>query len=267
MLDQSPARTPGREAAPGFITAPMIVAVGIIAALSVTFAAFPAIDLSTSRVFYAPGQGFFLASEHALVAFRNSIDVLLALAVVLILANLAVKLARPERASLIAPSLVLFLVSSLILGPGFLVNVVLKDHWGRPRPSTIAAFGGGNPYIPVWEISRFCSRNCSFVAGEPSAAAWLIGAALVLPPRWRLPGMIVAGVYAVLIGVNRIAFGGHFLSDVLLSFSLTFLVMALLHRLFVERPPAVLANPLLEANLTALGRRLRATERSPVAKR
>jgi membrane-associated phospholipid phosphatase len=79
--------------------------------------------------------------------------------------------------------------------------------------------------------------------------------------------MIVAGVYAVLIGINRIAFGGHFLSDVLLSFSLTFLVMALLHRLFVERPPAALANPLLEAKLTALGRRLRATERSPVAKR
>jgi lipid A 4'-phosphatase len=267
MLDQSPERTPGTEARPAFLTAPIIVGVGVAAVLSVLFVAFPAIDLSASRAFYAPGQGFFLAADHALVAFRNSIDVLLALAVVLILASLAVKLAQPERASLIPPSLVLFLVSSLILGPGLVVNVILKDHWGRPRPSTIVAFGGNNPYMPVWEISRFCSRNCSFVAGEPSAAVWLMGAALALPRRWRLPGMIVAGVYAVLIGVNRIAFGGHFLSDVLLSFSLTFLVMALLHRLFVERPPAVLANPLLEANLTALGRRLRATERSPVAKR
>jgi len=267
MLDQSPARTSGLEAGRGFLTAPIIVAAGIIVALSVLFLAFPEIDLSVSREFYAPGHGFFPAADRALVAFRNSIDVLLALAVVLILASVAVKLARPERPSPIAPSLVLFLLSSLILAPGLLVNVVLKDPWGRPRPGMVTAFGGGSPYVPVWEISSFCSRNCSFVAGEPSAAAWLIGAALVLPRRWRIPGMIVAGVYAILIGINRIAFGGHFLSDVLLSFGLTFLVMALLHRLFVERPPAALAEPLLEANLSRLGRRLGGTERSPAGKR
>jgi lipid A 4'-phosphatase len=267
MVDQSPAGTSGTQAGLGFLTAPIIVAIGIVTALSVLFVAFPEIDLSVSRAFHAPGRGFLPAADHALVAFRYSIDVLVALAVALILASLAVKLARPERASLIAPSLVLFLLWSLILGPGLLVNVILKDHWGRPRPTMIAAFGGGSPYVPVWEISSFCSRNCSFVAGEPSAAVWLVGAALLLPRRWRVPGMIVAGVYAILIGVNRIAFGGHFLSDVLLSFSLTLLVMALLHRLFVERPPAVLANPLLEANLTRLGRRLGATERSPAAKR
>jgi lipid A 4'-phosphatase len=267
MLDQSAAGTSRTDPRRGFLTGSIILTIGVVVALSALFAAFPAIDLAISSAFYVPGRGFFLAADHALVDFRNSIDVLLALAVVLILANLAVKLANPESASLIAPSLVLFLVSSLILGPGLLVNIILKDHWGRPRPSTIAAFGGSNPYVPVWEISRFCSRNCSFVAGEPSAAVWLIGVALVLPRRWRLPGMIVAGVYAVLIAVNRIAFGGHFLSDVLLSFGLTFLVMALLHRLFVERPPALLANSLLEANLTGLGRRLRKTERSPVKKR
>jgi lipid A 4'-phosphatase len=267
MIDQSPGRISGSDARPGYFSLPIIAAAGFVAALSVLFLVFPGLDLVASRAFYAPGQGFFLSGERALIAFRYSADWLVALAFLLLIASVAVKLARPERASPIAPSLVLFLVWSLILGPGLLVNVILKDHWGRPRPRTIAAFGGTSPYVPVWEISSFCSRNCSFVAGEPSAAVWLIGAALLLPRRWRLPGAIVAGVYAVLIGVNRIAFGGHFLSDVLLSFSLTFLVMALLHRLFVERPPAVLANPRLEANLTTFGRRLRATERSPAAKR
>lgn len=267
MIDQSPARISGNDARLGFFSVPIIAAAGFVAALSVLFLVVPEFDLVASQAFYPPGRGFFLGGDRALIAFRYSADWLVALAVVLLLASVAVKLARPDRASPIAPNLVLFLLSSLILGPGLLVNVILKDHWGRPRPSMIAAFGGSSPYVPVWEITSFCSRNCSFVAGEPSAAVWLIGAALVLPRRWRLPGAIVAGVYAVLIGVNRIAFGGHFLSDVLLSFSLTFLVMALLHRLFVERPPAVLANPRLEANLTTLGRRLRATERSPVAKR
>jgi membrane-associated phospholipid phosphatase len=79
--------------------------------------------------------------------------------------------------------------------------------------------------------------------------------------------MVVAVIYAVLIGLNRIAFGGHFLSDVLLSFGLTFLVMALLHRLFVERPPAGLADPVLEARLTELGRRLNRSERPPATER
>ena len=161
----------------------------------------------------------------------------------------------------------LFLLWSLVLGPGLLVNLILKDHWGRPRPTMVSLFGGGSPYVPVWEISGFCSRNCSFVAGEASTAAWLVGVALVLPARWRVPGVIVAGVYALLIGLNRIAFGGHFLSDVLLSFSLTFLLMAILYRLLVERPPAALAGPALEAKLAGFGRRLRRAERSTAAKR
>jgi membrane-associated phospholipid phosphatase len=231
--------------------------VGVVAVLSMFFLAFPGVDLAVSGAFYAPGRGFVAVGDHLLVGFRNSIDWLVALAVIVMLASLAVKLGRPEEKSPIAPSLVLFLLSSLVLGPGLLVNVILKNHWGRPRPTMVAGFGGSSPYVPVWEISDFCSRNCSFVAGEASAAAWLIGAALLLPQRWRLTGTALAVLYAILIGLNRIAFGGHFLSDVLLSFGLTFTVMALLHRLFIERPPPALANPVLEANLTTLGERLR----------
>ena len=131
----------------------------------------------------------------------------------------------------------------------------------------VAAFGGGSPYVPIWEITDFCSRNCSFVAGEASSAAWLVGLVVLLPLRWRWPGAAVAAIYAALIGLNRIAFGGHFLSDVLLSFSLTFLVMALLYRLFVARPPAGLMAPALEAKLTRLGQGLRRAERTDAAKR
>jgi hypothetical protein len=54
---------------------------------------------------------------------------------------------------------------------------------------------------------------------------------------------------------------------VLLSFGLTFLVMAVLHRLFVEHPPAGLADPVIEAHLTALGRRLSRADRPPSIKR
>ena len=264
MLERLPRQPLGRAArrlCDQILRAPVSLAAGVVIALSLFFLAFPGVDLWVSRAFYVPGQGFIAVRDHLLVVFRNSIDLLVMVAAVVMLAGLAVKLARPQRPSPIPPNRVLFLFSSLILGPGLLVNVILKDHWGRPRPSMIAAFGGSSPYVPVWEISHFCSRNCSFVAGEPSAAAWLVGAALLLPGGWRLVGMIMAGTYAIFISLNRIAFGGHFLSDVLLSVALTFLVMALLHRLLVERPPAALANPILEANLTTVGRRLKGAER------
>jgi lipid A 4'-phosphatase len=266
MIDR-PLQSPANPVARGGFPALIWIGIGGVVVLSVFFLAFPGVDLAVSRAFYVPGRGFVAVSDHILVAFRNSINWLVALAVVAMLASLAMKLARPEQPSPIPLGLTLFLLSSLVLGPGLLVNLILKNLWGRPRPTMIAAFGGSRPYVPVWEISDFCSRNCSFVAGEAAAAAWLIGAALLLPQRWRLPGVVVAVIYAALIGLNRIAFGGHFLSDVLLSFGLTFLVMALLHRLFVERPPAGLADPVLEARLTQLGRSLSGAERSSAAKR
>lgn len=266
MID-TPTASPEPRARPGLHAGPIIVGIGVVLLVSAIFTAFPAIDLAVSGAFYAPGRGFFAAHDGLLIAFRRSADVLVALAVVVLLASVAMKIARPDRPSPIAPNRVLFLLWSLALGPGLLVNVILKDHWGRPRPLTITAFGGSSPYVPVWEITDFCARNCSFVAGEASTAAWLTGLALLLPLRWRLPGLVVAGLYALLIGLNRIAFGGHFLSDVLLSYGLTFLVMALLYRLFVERPPAALAEPALEAKLTRLGERLRRKERTAPAKR
>jgi hypothetical protein len=36
----------------------------------------------------------------------------------------------------------LFILLSVILGPGLLVNLVFKDHWGRPRPRQVVALGG-----------------------------------------------------------------------------------------------------------------------------
>src|SRR5262249_25897772 len=103
--------------------------------------------------------------------------------------------------------------------------------------------------------------------GEPSTAAWLVGFALLLPVRWRIPGVVATALYALLIGLNRIAFGGHFLSDVLLSYGLTFLVMVLLYRLFLAQPPAAFAAEGLEAKLAGLGHRLRRRERTPAGNR
>lgn len=236
---------------------PIAACLLLVAAASAVFLVFPGIDLWFSGLFYRSKGGFWLRRNDALGFFRATNDVLVAAVVVLLVASVAMKLARPEKPSPIPPNKVVFLLSTLVLGPLLLVNVILKGMWGRPRPVQVDAFGGEAPYVEVWRITEWCDANCSFVSGEASSAMWLVAVALVLPRSVRAPVTAAAVVYAVFLSLNRIAFGGHFLSDVVLSSCLTVLLVAVVHRVVIERPPTWLSNQALEGGLTRLGRWMR----------
>ncbi|MCG2663967.1 phosphatase PAP2 family protein, partial [Brevundimonas sp.] len=125
-------------------------------------------------------------------------------------------------------------------GPGLVVNLVLKGLWGRARPVQIDQFGGDAAFTPVWMVSDACQSNCSFVSGEGSSAAWMVGVLLVVTPaKWRPVVLPLAVVYAFALSMNRLAFGGHFLSDILLSWALTALVMTGVYRVTVASPGLV----------------------------
>jgi membrane-associated phospholipid phosphatase len=97
-------------------------------------------------------------------------------------------------------------------------------------------FGGEAPYQPVWRISDWCQSNCSFVSGEASSAAWMVAAIVLIPARQRpflAPPVVI---YGLLLSLNRLAFGGHFLSDVVLSWTISGLVFAVLFRVMVSAP-------------------------------
>ncbi|MEX0851886.1 MAG: phosphatase PAP2 family protein [Bauldia sp.] len=234
------------------LTDPIVLLLAATVAVSAFFLAWPGVDIWVSALFYEPGVGFTLSSDPLLIALRHSNDVAMVTIIAAVLASLAAKLARPERPSVIPPSASLFLVASLALAPGVLVNLVLKNQWGRPRPVMVEAFGGSAPYVEVWRITDYCSTNCSFVAGEASSAIWLTGLALVVPRKWRPATALATGAAALALSLNRIAFGGHFLSDVLLSWCLTLLLMAVVYRLTIARPPSWLANDRLERGLERL---------------
>ena len=247
----------------GFVRAnPIATCLLFVAAASAFFLIFPGADLAVSDLFYgARGGGFWLRRSAILAVFRSTNNALIAIAVVLLVASVVVKLARPEKPSPVPPNTVVFLLSALVIGPIFLVNVILKDTWGRPRPVQVSLFGGDAPYVEVWRISDWCDLNCSFVSGEASSAIWLVAVAMLMPKAVRAPAVAVALVYALLLSLNRIAFGGHFLSDVVISFGLTLLVIAIVHRVVIERPPGWLSNETLEAGLTRLGGALRGRRR------
>jgi membrane-associated PAP2 superfamily phosphatase len=218
-------------------TEPVALAFFALAGLSLFFVLLPGSDLAVSRFFYRPETGFYLAADPALKALRKSSTYVLATIVLvllgLIVAGLRTRAPRWRRYGQRA----VLLLAGLAIGPGLVVNTFLKSTWGRARPVQVDLFGGDAAFTPAWMISDGCARNCSFVSGEGSSAAWMVAAVfLISPPEWRRWTVPPALAYGAALSLNRVAFGGHFLSDTLLSWAIILLVLAILHRLTLADP-------------------------------
>ena len=124
----------------------------------------------------------------------------------------------------------IFLIATMIIGPGLIVNLGLKDHWHRPRPIQTQDFNGPNPFTPWYDDNGECKKNCSFVSGEASTGFWMVAPASVLPPPWRGPAMVAAFAFGFGASLLRLAFGGHYLSDVLLGGLITLIVIEIARR-------------------------------------
>ncbi|HEX2017441.1 MAG TPA: phosphatase PAP2 family protein [Aurantimonas sp.] len=204
-----------------------------ILAASIFFWNVPEVDLVVSSWFFSPGEGFISSSNSNLQWLReNSPWVLVGVVLVILLRILRDTINGALTWSRVRKPI--WLLSGLALGPGLIVNGLLKEHWGRPRPVHVDAFGGDAVHQMVWVISDWCDGNCSFVSGEASSSAWLIAAALVTPKPVRLAATATTLVYAGSLSLNRIAFGGHFLSDVVLAWLICGLVFAVLYRLIPD---------------------------------
>lgn len=237
---------------------PIFFALALVVFATAMFLLVPSLDIGFSRLFYDPEVGFRLSSDPWLRRVRDLSEIIVWTAVIVCIALIAVKLAAVEPPSLMSPRITLFLLSTLAIGPGLLINGLLKNNWGRPRPRSIEAFGGDLPYVSVWNISDGFDGNHSFVSGEASSAIWVTALALVVPRDLRLPVLAVTIPFALAASLGRVAFGGHFLSDVLISWGLTLTVIFIAHILFFQRPPHGLSEAGLEDWLTRVSRRFRA---------
>jgi membrane-associated PAP2 superfamily phosphatase len=138
----------------------------------------------------------------------------------------------------------LFVVLLLALGPGLVVNTFFKKNWGRPRPSQLQVFDGVEkmPYHQVWERG-VPGQGRSFPSGHASAAFYLIAPYFVLRRRARGYALaaLAAGIgYGLLMGVARMAQGGHFPSDVLWAGGVVYLVgLILCHLMRLDAEPAI----------------------------
>jgi membrane-associated PAP2 superfamily phosphatase len=244
-------------ASPALLTDPIAQCLLLIALTSVFFLLFPRVDVWFSGLFYEPGNGFPVSRLGAFIFIRDVNRNLTWIVVVALLFALAAKIARPDRPAPVAPRDALYILSTLAIGPGVIVNLILKNNWGRPRPFTVDLFGGDHPFVGAGHMSNYCNTNCSFVAGEGSSSIWLLTLLVLVPERWRATATKVLLGFATVVSLNRIAFGGHFLSDVLMSWWITLAVMAVLYRILYVSPPHALTNDHLEAGLARLGTALR----------
>ncbi|MCB9957685.1 MAG: phosphatase PAP2 family protein [Rhodospirillaceae bacterium] len=226
--------------------------------ISVMFMLAPGIDRWVSRQVSSPETGFFWSHLGLWQPVRDLVVISVAAVAVAALATLAARLLWPRRRGIMRVGTALYLVASLALVPGLLVNGVLKDNWGRPRPIHLAEFqdppslAPDLEFQPVWVMSGQCPANCSFVSGEASAAMVLVALVPLAAPRRRRAALAAALAWGVLVGAMRVIQGGHFLSDVLLAGLLTYLAVGLLHRGLRSHPPGWLGERALVRGLTAL---------------
>ena len=213
----------------------LIALVLALVVVGLVFALWPDLDLDATRYVYTHG-GFWGASAPARAA-RDA----LRLAPFWLLGGLAALWLgrRLWRPALPAPSTraMVFLALSLTIGSGLIVNIGLKEHSHRPRPVHVAEFGGADAFRPWDRFDGACRRNCGFASGEAASGFWMIAPALLAPPPFRAAAIAAAILYGAATSALRVAFGGHFLSDVLFGGLISAIVVFALWRMMAPRPP------------------------------
>jgi lipid A 4'-phosphatase len=225
----------------------LLVVCALAVATTVLFAVTP-LDIAAARLFYRPS-----AVDHWPLSTVLPWSVLYGLApwiaAALILVGLTTLAAGVIRRRDDWRRSAIFVLLSVVIGPGIIVNGVFKDHWDRPRPREVAEFGGAMHYVAAplrgEGGASFPCGHCS--VGYLCALGWWV---------WRRRRPVRAGVslaagltMGTLLGVARMAAGGHFLSDVVWS---ALIPLGIAHALYhyVLRVPthtAVAAGPVVAA--------------------
>jgi membrane-associated PAP2 superfamily phosphatase len=249
----------------------LFIALALSLVIALLFGIYPELDLKLAALFYdATSKSFPLKlNTLAAIARDGAMWIAWALAAPAIVALLA-KLVRPNRPMLISGRAMVFLLVTLTLSAGVLTNLTFKSYWARPRPVVVTQFNGPDQFVPWWDPRGSCGRNCSFFSGEGATAFWTYAPAALAPPAWRPLAYAAATLFGVTTSVLRMAFGGHFFTDVAAAGLVTFIVVWLAYALIYRWPSTRLSDQGVEAALTRLGwpgyrwrQRLRGKETGP----
>jgi len=122
----------------------------------------------------------------------------------------------------------LVLVLAMAIGPGLVINVLLKPGWGRPRPRQIEEFSGSEKYrafyAPNFGYNK-ADKYKSFPSGHASMGFYFfvfaVMGARVGDRRMVYAATATALTLGIILGITRIAQGGHFFSDIIVAVLVT----------------------------------------------
>jgi membrane-associated PAP2 superfamily phosphatase len=200
-----------------------VITLGMVAGVLVFSEVMPLwdTDLAFSHLWWHPPRIWY-GDRSAVCWFLNGIGawpgVLLAVGA---LGVLVMSLVRKRWRRFTQPAL--YLVLAFLLGPGLLVNGMLKHGWSRARPKDLVEFGKKEPYeMVLTNVERSIGR--SFPSGHASAAFFLcslgFASALWGTRQGMWAGLALGVVWGTLVAWSRVASGAQFLSDVLWSAAL-----------------------------------------------
>jgi lipid A 4'-phosphatase len=229
----------------------LFVALSLALVIGLVFGIFPELDLKLASLFYdAQTRSFPLKLNWlAEVARDGAMWIAWGIATPAI-AALIIKLVRPDRPLLMSGRAIVFLLLTLTLSAGVFTNLTFKSYWGRPRPVLVTEFGGDLPFVAWWDPRGQCGRNCSFFSGEGATAFWTFAPAALTPPAWRPLAYAAATLFGVATSVLRMAFGGHFFTDIAAAGLVTFVVIWLAHGYLYRWPRTKLSDDAIDAALT-----------------
>ena len=208
---------------------------------SILFVQFPGIDLSVSRAFF--DNGFYLAG-HWKSWPQDSVRIFLCLSVLSVAGLYIYNKYSKRNLCGIDGKKVIYLLLVLVVGAGLIVNGIFKEDFGRARPRDIVEFGGSKIFTPAFVISQECDTNCSFSSGDGAGA--FFGLALALALSRKRAVLLSAFAYGTLVSYSRIASGGHFLSDCVVSFFVMLILADVLYYYLVLTKPQRLPGVGLE---------------------
>jgi lipid A 4'-phosphatase len=197
----------------------------------------PSLDLYISSLFYYGDKQFLIQSYYPVSIFFRKILLPLILIYVFVL-PLVLRFFPLQKIYFgykFTLSEIVYIWVSGAVTMLLVVNILLKNMWGRARPNDVSYFNGFQDFTPWYKISDACSSNCSFVSGDSSVGFFLIVFYFITKKNAYLYLGLILGS---LLGFIRIAAGGHFFSDIIFSqivVTVTILVSFVLYKKFYDK--------------------------------
>lgn len=187
------------------------------------------LDQSVSDVFHSRADGWYLAEKPPWIWLYNYGTIPGLLLSLFALGMVVHGLASNRRREL--TRLYLVVVLTTIIGPGIIVNGLLKSYWGRPRPRHVLEYGGQWTYRHFFQPG-IPGKGASFPCGHCSMG-FVFCTLAVFRRRNKhaaLAGLFFGLLLGGLLGAARIVQGAHFLSDVLWSMGIVLMTAAALYQ-------------------------------------